>query len=135
MTNLLKSIAEHEGFKHTPYPDPLSKGEPYTFGHGLTYISFDESLMLVQNRITMIREQLSNKLHYYSKLPDDCRDILDEMAYQMGVDGLLKFKNTLAYIAEGDYINASKNMKVSLWAKQTPKRAKTLADRMAKIKG
>lgn len=135
MNNLLKSIAEHEGFRHVPYPDPLSGGEPYTFGHGLTYISFDESIMLVNNRITIIKEQLNSRLPFFSKLPDDAKDILIEMAYQMGVDGLLKFKNTLGFVAEGDYLHASKNMMLSKWAEQTPKRAKTLADRMAKIKG
>ncbi|RAZ52913.1 hypothetical protein CHL10075_00095 [Campylobacter hyointestinalis subsp. lawsonii] len=38
--------------------------------------------------------------------------------------GVLKFKNTLNFIKENGYKNASSNMMKSLWAKQTPNRAK-----------
>ncbi|WP_181563009.1 hypothetical protein [Campylobacter hyointestinalis] len=41
---------------------------------------------------------------------------------------MLKFKNTLNFIKENDYKNSSSNMMKSLWAKQTPNRAKKLAD-------
>jgi lysozyme len=57
------------------------------------------------------------------------------MAYQMGVKGLMNFKMTLMAIAQKDYKTASTRMLASLWAKQTPKRAQTLATRMANIKG
>lgn len=133
LSPLLKSIADHEGFSSTAYPDPISKGKPYTFGHGLTTITESESLQIVQNRITSIRAQLSVKLPYYSGLPDACRDILDEMAYQMGVVGLLNFVFTLKLVEKGDYLGASNELKLSRWASQTPKRASTLISRMAQI--
>lgn len=50
-------------------------------------------------------------------------DILYSMAYQMGVDGLAAFKNTLAMIAAGNFEGGSRGMLDSLWARQTPKRA------------
>lgn len=135
MHNLINSIAFHEGFSPVAYPDPLTKGKPYTFGHGLTSITENESIEIVKNRITTIRAQLSMLYPPYTKLPEDVRDILEEMAYQMGVKGLLAFKNTLIAISQKDYKKASQNMINSLWAKQTPKRAQTLATRMANIKG
>jgi lysozyme len=134
MTNLIKSIVENEGFSPVAYPDPITKGEPYTFGHGLTTITESESLAIVQNRIASIRSQLSIKLSYYTTLPDDVRDVLDEMAYQMGVGddkkGLLSFKNTLAMVQKRDFLGASKNMMLSKWAKQTPERALKLSRKM-----
>jgi len=58
------------------------------------------------------------------------RDILISMAYQMGVNGLAGFKNTLAMIADGNFSGASNGMLSSLWAKQTPNRAKRHAEVM-----
>jgi lysozyme len=52
------------------------------------------------------------------------------MSFQLGIAGLLKFKSTLAFIEAGDYENAATNMLKSLWAKQTPQRAKRLAEQM-----
>lgn len=135
MLNLIKSITTHEGFSPVAYPDPLTKGKPYTFGHGLTSITETESIEIVKNRIVTIRAQLSTLYPPYIKLPEDVRDILEEMAYQMGIKGLMAFKNTLMAISQKDYKTASVNMMNSLWAKQTPKRAQTLATRMANIKG
>lgn len=131
MTSLIKSIADHEGFSPSAYPDPLTKGVPYTFGHGLTTITESESLMLVQNRITSITASLSLKLPYWNDIPEDGKEVLVEMAYQMGVLGLLSFKKTLSSVKNKDYVGASQQMLNSLWARQTPKRAQTLARKMA----
>jgi lysozyme len=52
------------------------------------------------------------------------------MAFQLGTDGLLGFKNTLALIRDGKYAEAADAMLLSLWAKKTPERAKRLAEQM-----
>ena len=135
MQNLLKSIISHEGFSSRPYPDPITKGVPFTFGHGLTYLTEGESIEIVKNRIVTIRSQISTFYPPFSNFPDEVKDIITEMAYQMGVTGLLQFKDTLHHILNKDYVQASKNMLASKWAKQTPKRAQTLANKMAQIKG
>lgn len=49
------------------------------------------------------------------------------MCFQMGERGLGKFKNTLALIAARRFEEAASNMMASLWAKQTPARAKRVA--------
>lgn len=67
---------------------------------------------------------------------DARRDILISMAYQMGVSnpkqtqGLITFKGTLAYIAASDFEAAARGMLTSLWARQTPNRARRHADVM-----
>lgn len=131
MNQLLKSIFDHEGFSAIAYPDALTKGAPYTFGHGLTTITETESMEIVKNRVTSIIASLSLKLPYWKEIPDDAKEVLIEMAYQMGVSGLLDFKKTLYAVKTKDYIGASKQMLQSLWARQTPKRAETLARKMA----
>lgn len=131
METLLKSIAENEGFSATAYPDPLSHAEPYTFGHGLTSITVEESLQIVKNRVVSITAELSIKLPYFTKLPEDAKEVLIEMAYQMGVKGLLNFKNTLNLIKNGDYVGASAELHNSKWAYQTPKRAAKLSRKLS----
>jgi lysozyme len=49
------------------------------------------------------------------------------MCFQMGPVGLAKFKTTLSLIASGDFKGAAQSMLASLWAKQTPERAKRVA--------
>lgn len=51
------------------------------------------------------------------------RAVLISMAYQMGVSGLLGFRNTLRLIEEGNFAVAGRNMRASKWYKQTPARA------------
>lgn len=128
---LIQSIVDNEGFSPVAYPDPLTKGAPYTFGHGLTSITVEESLFIVQNRIDTIRSNLNSKIVFFNHLFSDAQDVLIEMAYQMGVDGLLGFKGTLTLLSKGDYIAASKEMLNSKWARQTPKRAERLSRKLA----
>lgn len=56
--------------------------------------------------------------------------VLLQMAYQMGVAGLLAFKNTLACAGNGDFAGAAANMLDSDWAKETPARAEREAEQM-----
>lgn len=51
-------------------------------------------------------------------------DILTSMAFQLGTDGLAKFKKTLIFISNADFISAAKEMLDSAWARQTPERAR-----------
>ena len=52
------------------------------------------------------------------------------LAFQMGATGLAGFKNTLAMIAAGDFGGAADGLLNSLWARQTPARAKRVAAMM-----
>jgi lysozyme len=56
--------------------------------------------------------------------------VLQAMAFQMGIDGLLGFTGTLAAVQRGDYEAAAKGMLASLWARQTPSRAGRMAAMM-----
>ena len=51
----------------------------------------------------------------------------------MGAAGVKKFEYTIEHIEAGDYDKAAKEMLNSEWAKQTPNRAKALAERMERL--
>jgi lysozyme len=58
------------------------------------------------------------------------RDVIYEMAFQLGVHGVLGFKQMLMHLKEGDYADAAREMLESLWHKQTPSRCEELANIM-----
>lgn len=96
-------------------------------GAGLRQIEID---FMLRNDIEDRINALSQKLTWFQDLDDARRGVLLSMSFQMGVDGLLGFKNTLKLVEQGNYESAAENMLKSLWAKQTPARAKRMADQM-----
>ncbi len=73
------------------------------------------------------RNALKAILPFFNALDEVRQDALVNMAYQMGVNGLLGFKRTLHYLQRGDYELAAKEALDSNWAKQTPERAARIA--------
>lgn len=126
--DVMELIKQHEGFEEKPYPDPLHGWDVPTFGYGFTYITKEESDVLLFNRVKKIEKELSSGVANFYTYPRNIRFVMIEMAYQIGVYGLFKFKNTLKYLNQGDYKSASVEMLDSKWAKQTPNRAKELSD-------
>lgn len=56
--------------------------------------------------------------------------VLLSMCYQMGLEGVDAFSNTLKFMQSGDYIKAAINMLASKWSKQSPNRAQRHAKQM-----
>jgi lysozyme len=90
----------------------------------------EESVFVFENRLRLVNEELDKRIPWIGKLDPVRRGVLINMAFQMGVGGLLGFENTLAMIEKGDYQGASKGMLNSLWAKQTRARAQRLSNQM-----
>jgi lysozyme len=86
-----------------------------------------ESDILTQNRVDLLTVKLEQQLSWFVGLDSVRQDALRNMAYNMGVDGLLKFRNTLAYIEQGNYDAAAAEMLHSVWAQQVGDRAKRLS--------
>lgn len=86
-------------------------------------ITAEEARYLLANDIRKVEAQVKAALPWFSSLTDGRQRALCNMAFQMGIQGLLGFKNTLAYIKAGNYTKAAENARQSLWYKQTPVRA------------
>ncbi len=127
-------IKEDEGLVLHAYQDHLGF---WTIGYGRLIdkrkgggISEEEALYLLKNDVSARLPVLENAIPFFARLNDARKAVLLNMSFQLGITGLLKFKSTLAFIEAGDFENASANMLKSLWAKQTPPRAKRLAEQM-----
>lgn len=132
--NVIRSLRGEEGEVLSEYKDHLGYS---TIGVGRLIdkrkgggITKEESAYLLGNDVDKVIAQLNKRLPWWTKLDDARQGVLVNMAFQMGVDGLLGFKNTLAMIQAGKYSDAATGMLNSLWAKQTPARAKRMADQM-----
>lgn len=90
----------------------------------------DEIAYLLRNDIDDRVEALTRALPWFQNLDDARRACLVAMAFQMGTEGLLKFKNTLAMVQAGKYDEAADAMMISRWAEQTPARARRLSQQM-----
>ncbi|MGM0518191.1 MAG: glycoside hydrolase family protein [Campylobacterota bacterium] len=128
---LKNSIRNHEGLELKPYRCTANK---LTIGYGRNLedrgITEEEAEYLLVRDLQRIQEKLRAKIINYDDLPSNVQEVLVEMAYQIGTFGLFKFKKTLDYVYKKDFQNASIEMLDSLWAKQTPNRAKTLSNKM-----
>lgn len=91
-------------------------------------ISMNEALYLLNNDIEKRFSQLREKLPWFDDQPFGVQRALVNMSFQMGIRGLLTFKNTLKLIQKGKYVQAADNALKSKWARQTPNRAKRVTD-------
>jgi len=132
--NLTQQLRRDEGEVLHAYTDHLGF---WTIGIGRLIdkrkgggISKDEAAMMLQNDVARFTMALRSRLLWFSNLDEARQGVLVNMAFQMGVEGLLGFKNTLGMIERGEYAAAADAMLASKWAGQTPERAQRLAEQM-----
>tara|TARA_R100000781_G_C4062908_1_gene121659 strand:- start:601 stop:1005 length:405 start_codon:yes stop_codon:yes gene_type:complete len=125
---LIERIAVNEGFRSEVYK--CSEGVD-TFGHGLTYITEEESLDILAKRIPKRHLELMDRVDWYDALPQKVKEVVIEMTYQLGISGMLKFKKMIANMKEKNWQLAANEMKDSLWYRQTKSRCEQLAQIVA----
>jgi len=129
MKDLLESIKHHEGFVEHVYDDSL--GIP-TIGYGFAIkdLVLEEDLCdeILLRKLRILGRSVMGKFPFFDSLPSDCKSVLMEMCYQLGVRGVSKFKKALKAMDDGDWEKAADEMLDSKWAKQTPNRAKEMSN-------
>ena len=125
---LIDRIAQNEGFKSKVYK--CSEGID-TFGHGLTYITEEESLNILTNRVSEKHLDLLERVDWYKDLPPKVKGVIIEMCYQLGTSGMLKFKKMISNMKDKNWKGAAEEMKDSLWYRQTTSRCERLAEIVA----
>lgn len=87
-------------------------------------ITKEQAEVLFEQDLSACVWRVRNALPWVTELNAPRQAVLYDGAFQLGLGGLLKFKNTLAMLKAGDYEGASRGLLSSLWAKQTPGRVK-----------
>lgn len=93
-------------------------------------ITREESRYLLRNRLARLEVDLDKAIPWWRKLNPVRQRVLLNMAYNLGVTGLLKFKRALAAAKRGAYAEASRELMMSDWAPQVGPRADRLAAMM-----
>lgn len=95
--------------------------------HGFTR---DQALADLRNGVAKCEADLDRRLPWWRGLSDARQRVLLNMCFNLGVNRLLDFGNTLKMIEAGQWSAASVNMLKSLWARQVGPRSVRLAAMM-----
>lgn len=131
MTAIKSELTVDEGRKPRIYKDTVGKVTGGV-GRNLSDVPFgdDEMDLMLTNDVKKVVAQLNQRLPWWTGLSERRQRVLVNMAFNMGINGLLGFTNTLAMIQHGDFTGAANGMLASKWADQVGDRAKRLATMM-----
>ncbi len=125
---LLSELERDEALRLKPYRD--SKGL-FTIGIGrcldTTGISEAEARYLLSNDVTRTVADLDAHLAWWRDLDAVRQRAIINMAFNLGIGGLLKFERTLADLRAGNFVGAANGMLESAWSRQVGVRAQRLA--------
>ena len=113
-----------EGLRLKPYVDTVGKWT-VGFGRNLTDsgISLAEAELLLDNDIQRATAGVLAALPWTTGLDEVRRGALENMAFNLGVTGLLGFHKMLAALQRGDWPTAALEALNSEWARQVGPRA------------
>lgn len=98
------------------------------YEHGITEA---DAVYLATNDVQIVEEELCRAHPCVDSLDSVRQLVVMDMAFNMGVPRLKKFKNMWAAIHDNDFKTAAKEMLDSRWARQVKGRATRLAHAMA----
>ena len=130
---VVERIKRHEGWRAMPYYDTLGNK---TIGYGtLLPLNEDEGEWLLRHRLGLVEEELRGRIDFYDRMPEKIKEVLLDMAYNMGVPRLLKFRKTLAAAERGDWATMAHEMQDSHWFRQVGRRAEELVATVERFGG
>lgn len=135
---LKSDLSDHEGRRKKPYDDATGKelgqgdvikgfitiGVGINLSDGLTDSEID---YLLENRVMRAISEFDRAIPGWREHSDGVQRALVNMAFNMGLPRLLKFKKMWAALAVNDYPEAAKEALDSRWATQVGARATSLA--------
>ena len=95
---------------------------------GITQVEADQ---LLSNDINEFTDELYNRITWIESAPEVVKIVLLNMAFNLGIAGLMSFHTTLGLIQSGNYIEASNQMLLSKWKDQVGDRAVRLSNLLA----
>ena len=144
MNECVQRLAMHEGIRLEPYicpagyktigigrnleTNPLTAEEKRVCGdyeHGITK---QAAFYLLRNDIKRVTKECMKSIPFFSVLDNERQYALVDMCFNLGIKGLLKFKNMLRAMGAGYWEEASRECLNSKYAKDVGIRAKRIAE-------
>ena len=132
--SLIDEIKKHEGYRSTVYQ--CTEGyDTIGYGFAIKDLQLSEEIcdIILTEKLAKLQLDISNKFEWFEDSPELVKDVVTNMCYQLGLSGFSKFKKTIYYLETEQYEEASLECLDSLWAKQTPNRAKDLSEQLASL--
>ena len=127
--DLIPTLKEEEGFRSKPYED--SRGV-LTIGYGINIaegVTEAEAEFLLRNRLNLSYQDIWAEWIPIRSLPVRVQSAVLDMTYQLGVHGVLGFKDMLGHLARREFRKAQLAGCASLWVHETPVRAHRVLSR------
>jgi lysozyme len=128
---LFAQLRLHEGVEHKPYKCTAGY---LTIGVGRNIeergLSDDEIDYILNNDVNIATDELVATFDWYADLDPIRQRVVIDMVFNLGMPRFKQFKNMIAAIEAGDWMEASNQMMDSRWAQQVGLRASRLAEMM-----
>ncbi len=128
---LAQELIQDEGLRLKPYRCTAGR---LTIGVGRNLddrgLTEAEALLLLDNDIKSFWGQLVTSLPWVMQAPEAVQEVLVNLCFNLGLAGLLAFKQTLAQVQAGRYADAALELLRSKWAGQVGARAERLARKL-----
>ena len=120
-----------EGLRLKAYPDPSTGGKPWTIGYGSTGPDISKETVWTREqadtsllaRVKLLETQLGQRLKFFNTLSPVRQDVLVNIAYNIGVTGLLRWSITLKDIDRGDFAQVAIDLRSNnVWKRQVGER-------------
>ncbi|PKN08050.1 MAG: lysozyme [Deltaproteobacteria bacterium HGW-Deltaproteobacteria-8] len=131
---LAEDLPRDEGLRLKPYRCTAGR---LTIGVGRNLddrgITESEALLLLDNDIKDCWGRLAAAQPWVLAAPEAVQEVLVNMCFNLGLAGLLGFRQTLALLQAGRFAEAAAAMLRSKWAGQVGARAERLAQRLREL--
>ena len=143
MGTAVQRLCIHEGIRLSPYKcsegyltigvgrnlitNPITEEEKKVVGDWQHGITKNAAFYLLRNDIKRVEQECREHIPFWKQLDDERQYALLDMAFNLGIRGLLQFKKMLSDIGIGNYRGAAKECLNSNYAKQVGKRAERIA--------
>jgi len=128
---LLELLHRHEGWRSHAYQDSMGY---WTIGYGRLIderkgggISREEGDVLLSNDVESKLDELDSLMPWWRSLDEVRQVAIANMAFNLGVSGLMAFSNTLKALQDHDWDRAAREALNSRWARQVGSRAQEIA--------
>ena len=130
-TTLANELRRDEGVRHKPYKDSVGL-TTIGVGRNLDHVGLSdiEVQFLLVNDIKTVIDALDRELPWWRGLTTKRRLAMANLCFNMGINGLLQFKQTLAMLQSGKYDHAARLLLQSKYATQVGPRAKRIAEKI-----
>ena len=134
LQDIVEDIKKHEGFRSKVYE--CTEGyDTIGYGFAIKDLTMDEDVatLILMKKLHTLLQRIIVAFPWFKDVDETAKKVVINMCYQLGIRGFSKFKKTIYYLETEQYEEASIEMLDSLWAKQTPNRAKELSEEIASL--